>query len=1003
MLPQLTEKEALSPVVLAFVDALTSRGFTGEVETHYGGRLIAATDNSIYQVTPQAVLFPHSQADVQCLFQLATQDAFANLTFTARGGGTGTNGQSLTEGVVVDLSRHMNRIVEVNVAEGWAWVEPGVILDQLNAHVKPHGAFFAPELAPSNRATIGGMVSTDASGVGSRIYGKTSNHVLALDVVLSDGTAWQSVPLDAAALHELKSGDALVNQIYQGVDQIVTSKNELIAQLFPKLSRFLTGYNLAHVYNEKGEFNLNALLAGSEGTLVVVTGIKVKLTPLPTIKRLIVAKYVSFDDSLRAANVLVQANPAAIETVDDTIITLARQDVVWDRVGKFFSQPGDDRVKSINLIEFTGTDADVVNAETQALCGKLDALLGHEHEAVGYQLAATDTDIAALWELRAKGVGLLGNAQGHRRPIPFVEDTVVPPEHLAAFIQEFRQVLDGYGLEYGMFGHVDVGCLHVRPALDLKDEADEALIRVITDRVKDLVLKYGGVIWGEHGKGLRGEYMPEFFGQELYDDLRRIKQLFDPTNKLNPGKLVTPIDHPTRVKKLDEVPLRGHRDRQIPAAVREAFPSSMHCNGNGACFTVDLDAVMCPSYKFTRDRRHSPKGRAGMMREWLRQLSHSGYNLQAEDESRGRLSIPESTNADFSLEVYEAMNGCLSCKACTSMCPIKVDVPDLKAKFLNRFYSRYRRPLKDTLIAFGERTHHRLLAAPVLYNAGMKLPFFEPLMRDWVGLVDMPQLSSPTYPALLEKAGIHMLSQFEPASLQHSDLSNTIFILPDAITAFYAAETFVECVTFFKKIGFEPIVAPFIENGKGQHVKGFLQDFQQTARRATQQLEKLASLGRPIIGIDPAITLTYREEYRTYLDRQDVDIWLPQEWLATVLPTLAASLTPLTTPAVAFMGHCSEKTSNPASGRQWQAVFEAFGLELEIIQAGCCGMAGAFGHETTHYEESKGIYEQSWKLKLVDSDRPIVATGASCRTQVQRFWQRTIPHPLQFLSRLLGS
>ena len=258
---------------------------------------------------------------------------------------------------------------------------------------------------------------------------------------------------------------------------------------------------------------------------------------------------------------------------------------------------------------------------------------------------------------------------------------MVPPEHLAAFIQDFRQVLDGYGLEYGMFGHVDVGCLHVRPALDLKDEADEALIRVITDRVKDLVLKYGGVIWGEHGKGLRGEYMPEFFGQELYDDLRRIKQLFDPTNKLNPGKLVTPIDHPTRVKKLDEVPLRGQRDRQIPAAVREAFPSSMHCNGNGACFTVDFDAVMCPSYKFTRDRRHSPKGRAGMMREWLRQLSHTGYDLQTEEESRGRLSISDSTDSDFSLEVYEAMDGCLSCKACTSMCPIKVDVPDLKAKF----------------------------------------------------------------------------------------------------------------------------------------------------------------------------------------------------------------------------------------------------------------------------------------------------------------------------------
>jgi Fe-S oxidoreductase len=336
------------------------------------------------------------------------------------------------------------------------------------------------------------------------------------------------------------------------------------------------------------------------------------------------------------------------------------------------------------------------------------------------------------------------------------------------------------------------------------------------------------------------------------------------------------------------------------------------------------------------------------------------------------------------------------------MCPIKVDIPDLKAKFLNRFYTRYQRPLKDKLIAFGERTHHRLLAAPFLYNAGVKLPFFEPLMRDWVGLVDTPQLSSPTYTALLDKAGIQVLHQIEPASLQHRDLSKTVFILPDAITAFYEAGTFVDCVAFFKKIGFEPIVTPFIENGKGQHVKGFLQDFQQTARQATQQLEKLVSMGRPIIGIDPAITLTYREEYRIYLDRQDVDVWLPQEWLANALPHLAASLTQLTSPAVALMGHCGEKTSIQASGRQWQAVFKAFGLDLEIVKAGCCGMAGAFGHETAHYDESKGIYEQSWKLKLADSDRPIVATGASCRSQVQRFEGGEIAHPLQLLSRLLG-
>ncbi len=1004
MMPQLTEQEALSPVVLSFINTLEQSDFTGDVDTHYGGRLIVSTDNSIYQVTPQAVLFPRSQADVQTILTLANQAEYADFAFTPRGGGTGTNGQSLTEGVVVDLSRHMNRILEVNYDEGWARIEPGVVLDQLNAHIKSHGVFFAPELSPSNRATIGGMVSTDASGKGSRIYGKTSNHILALDVVLTDGSAWHSVPLEAEALQEVRAGDDIINRVHRGIDEIVTAKKELIEQSFPKLTRFLTGCNLAHVYGKDGRFNLNAIISGSEGTLAFVTEIKVKLTPLPTVKRLIVAKYLSFEDSLRAANILVQADPAAIETVDDTIVTLARQDVVWDRVGKFFSQPGDEQVKSINLIEFAGNDPDAVASQTKALCAKLDALMGQAHEAVGYQVAASDVDIASLWELRSKGVGLLGNAEGDRRPIPFVEDTVVPPEHLAAYIKEFREVLDAHGLEYGMFGHVDVGCLHVRPALDLRDEGDEKLIRIITDAVKNLVLKYSGVVWGEHGKGLRGEYMPEFFGPELYGDLRRIKQLFDPTNKLNPGKLVTPLDHPDQVKKLDNVPLRGHRDRQIPAAVREDFDVSIHCNGNGACFNFDLDDVMCPSYKFTRDRIHSPKGRAGMMREWLRQLTRADYKLDVEDDATGRLRQPESTESDFSLEVFEAMNGCLSCKACTSLCPIKVDIPDLKAKFLNRFYTRYRRPLKDKLIAFGEQTHHRMLSMPFLYNAGVKLPLFHQLMRDLVGLVDTPPLSSPNYQTRLVKAGIEVMKEIEPSSLRERDLSNAVFILPDAITAFYEAETFVDCILFFKHIGYEPIVTPFIENGKGQHVKGFLQAFRQTASQAARQLNALASLGRPIIGIDPAITLTYREEYRTYLDRQDVDVWLAQEWLANELLHRSSSLPQLAPADIALLGHCGEKTSIQASGRQWQAVYKAFGLELEIVKSGCCGMAGAFGHEAEHYDESKGIYEQSWKPKLSTADpgRQFVATGASCRSQVQRFEGAELAHPLQLLSRRLG-
>jgi Fe-S oxidoreductase len=297
-----------------------------------------------------------------------------------------------------------------------------------------------------------------------------------------------------------------------------------------------------------------------------------------------------------------------------------------------------------------------------------------------------------------------------------------------------------------------------------------------------------------------------------------------------------------------------------------------------------------------------------------------------------------------------------------------------------------------------------MLPVPFLYNAGVKLPFFNQLMRGVVGLVDTPLLSAPNYQSRLAKAGIQVLKQIEPTALRTRDLSNAVFILPDAITSFYEAGTFVDCVLLFKQIGYEPIVAPFTENGKGLHVKGFLREFRHTASRAARQLEALSSLGRPIIGIDPAITLTYREEYRMYLDHQEIEVWLAQEWLANELLHRVSPLPQLAPADVALLGHCGEKTSIQASGRQWQAVYKAFGLDLEIVKSGCCGMAGAFGHEAMHYEASKGIYKQSWRPKLsaAGHGRQFVATGASCRSQVQRFEGVALAHPLQFLSRRLS-
>ncbi len=997
MIPRLEQFDALPSQVQNYFKELRSRSFKGDMEFSLSERLMMATDNSIYQLLPQGVVFPKNEQDIKTILELANTADYRNLSFTARGGGTGTNGQSLTTGVVVDLSRHMNRILEVNAAEGWVRVQPGVVLDQLNEHIRSYGLFFAPDLSPSNRATLGGMVSTDACGKGSRIYGKTSNHILELKLVLSDGSDWLSQKMDAATLKSITTGNKLIDHALRTVSSITLEKSELIEAKFPKLTRFLSGYNLGMVWDENGHFNLNYLISGAEGTLCLVSEMKLQLTPIPQSKVLIVAKYREFSDSLKAAKALLSRDPVAIETIDATILSLARQDTIWHEVSNFFSSAEDRLVKSINLIEFVGDDYQELRTKAEQLCSDLNTQLGQPGAATGFILTENENEIRALWSLRKKGVGLLGNRSGTRRPIPFVEDTVVPPEHLAEYIERFRAILDSHGLEYGMFGHVDVGCLHVRPALDMQNPEDEKLVRSITDEVKDLVLEYGGVVWGEHGKGLRSEYMPEFFGEELFEDLRTIKTAFDPHNRLNPGKICFPHGAQEGLVKLDQAPMRGQFDRQIKPELQEQFRVSLLCNGNGACFNYDVHDVMCPSYKVTRNRIHSPKGRAGLIREWVRQLSqhHETSSVKA---GIGKLSSRQA-QGDFSTEVLASMTGCLSCKACSSSCPIKVDIPDQKARFLEYYYSRYKRPRWDRLIAFGEHTHRRFVNMPFLFNWVLNIPGVQQLMARYLGLVDTPALSSPNYLALLRKADIPVLTSFK--HLPEKLAAKSLIVLPDAITCFYEAETFVEVVKFFKNVGYEPIVAPFFINGKGLHVKGFLKEFRQVVQATEEKLEQLKRYQVPLIGVDPAITLTYREEYRRYgRSGQEWDVMLPQEWLVKNIENIAVptNINAYLPKILYQLGHCGEKSSRPQYAREWQQVFARFQIELREEKVGCCGMAGAFGHEAQHYNQSHAIFDQSWALKM-HPEHTYIATGASCRSQVKRFMGMKIAHPLAWLNR----
>ncbi|MEZ7975082.1 MAG: FAD-binding and (Fe-S)-binding domain-containing protein, partial [SAR324 cluster bacterium] len=771
MIPRLSHSESIPEIVQSFLAELRQSSFNGNIQHDYGTRLITSTDNSIYQVLPQAVVFPKNIADIQALLQLTTQYKFCQcIKITARGGGTGTNGQSLTEGIVLDCSRYMNRILETNIKQGWVRVEAGVVLDQLNEHLAPHKLFFAPDLSPSNRATLGGMVNTDACGKGSRIYGRTSDHVLALSCVLSNGETLESFALDENRLNAYKQKSGIAGEVFKVVDQIVLEKAGLIEEVFPKMSRFMTGYNLAKVYgNSEKNFNLNYLLSGSEGTLAVVSELKLRLSALPKYKRLLVVKYENFDDALRDAQILVENDPTAIETIDEKILSLAKEDEIYLKIKDFIS---DEKMKSgkkvrstrtISLLEFCGNNKNILEKQILALCKSINAKKNKSGEATGYYSTADPQEIKDLWSLRKKGVGLLGNTKGERKPLPFIEDTAVPPENLASYIREFRKLLESYGLEYAMFGHVDVGCLHVRPALDLKNPEEEGWIRELSDQVVELVKKYGGVMWGEHGRGYRSEYTVDFFGEELHQDLRRIKEAFDPENRLNPGKIVTPLSKATDKVVPLEGPLRGHKDRQIAPELLKEYETAINCNGNGACFDYSAKNVMCPSSKITRDRVHSPKGRAGMIREWLRMLSltperetslsnNSSSNLSGQtqrnnvNENIFKNSFNKIKNTwrknqgeyDFSHEVYDSMAGCLVCKACVTQCPVHVNVPEFRSKFLNLYYSRYLRPLKDHLVGSTETVGRLFSNIPRPLNAILNWPLNRNLLKNIIGLRDFP-------------------------------------------------------------------------------------------------------------------------------------------------------------------------------------------------------------------------------------------------------------------------
>ncbi len=927
--------------------ALIEAGFAGDIENDKALLAAMSTDNSIYTLMPDLVVAPRDSRDVKRLMEVLGHEAFRSIPVTARGGGTGTNGQSLNSGVIVDFQRYMNRLVALNVDERWVEVEPGIVLDELNAALSATGLFFAPTTSTANRCTIGGMVSTDASGKGSRIYGKTSDNVLGMEIVLDGGrTLDSSLPCPDWA----KSMMADVEAACEGGRAVLLSR-------VPSISRRFTGYDLERAKQPDRPLEWWRLPIGAEGTLGLITRVRVRLLRKPDHKRLVIVGFESFATALGAGRRLMEHDPSAIEVMNEWVQMLA------EKAGILSTLPAslralDGKPIAYNFVEFVGDDE--VELETRVAALQSSAL--HLPGVVAVHYAENNLEMSKLWTVRAASVGLLGKVPGTRRPIAFVEDCVVPVDNLSAFVDDFMALLKHHGLAYGMYGHVDVGCLHIRPALDIDQIADQKIMKTVSDKVFELTRKHGGIFWGEHGKGVRGAYLAEYVGETAYDAFRSIKKAFDPADRFNPGKLVT--------VRRSLMGIATTPFRRVNIDEGDAFHLAFKCNGNAQCLSYPRSTVMCPSFKATRDPRHSPKGRADALRTWH----------QAETEGK---ATPE-----LEANVMSALDGCLGCKACATACPVQVDIPEMKSHFLERIYRKRRRGVSDRLALILEEH------APLLVSWRKSLALLSRLTNRWVGkltgLVDLPPIS---YKGLAD-SGYQILSPTEIANRAWSD--ETVFIWQDPFTTLFDIEAPLAIADGLRALGYKPMFVALLPGGKAAHVLGDRQRFLMQAGVLRQAIDLIGSKGRPMVGVDPAFVMMLRQEY-SKVRLHGKALLLVQEFLDNeaaarkIWPDLKNAKAPRQ-----LFAHCSENAPG-ASSTAWKKVFATLGVEVEVAATGCCGMAGLFGHQKRNQAISRKAFDLSWS-KPMQKEGSALVSGFSCRCQTKRFSGVTGIHPMRWIA-----
>lgn len=941
--------------------------FQGEVLTDSYTTHLFSSDASMYAMEPLAVAYPRGQEDIVAAVGVARE---LNVPITGRGAGTSLAGQTVGHGLIIDFSRHMSQIVDIDHGAMLARVQPGVVQDQLNNAVSGVGLMFGPDTSTSNRATIGGMVGNNSAGSHSIRYGSTIDHVEGLSVVLSDGA---KTTFATARRSDFASG-TFADDLHLGVAAIFEEHREAL-QGFPPLWRHSGGYRLDRAI-EGDEVHLHRLMVGSEGTLALTTEATVRLVPRPPARAIAVGHFRSVLAAIAATHDALTFDPESVEMMDRTILNLSRERVEYARLSTILVGDPD----ALLFVEIAGESQGEVDARTKALAA-LWSQNGHGYHTLQ---ASTPAEQADVLKVRKAGLGLLmANSVGTLRPLAFVEDTAVPVDVLAPYVEEFQDVLERHNLQAGFYGHCSVGCLHIRPFVDVAKPGEADRMHEVAHEIALLARRYGGVNSSEHGDGLaRSEFNRDLFGDELYGAMKQVKHLFDPTGILNPNKIVDAppmtenLKHsPETMRSLPVLNLTPRFDFSAQGGMQGA---AARCMNIGACRKESV-GVMCPSYMATRDEQHATRGRANAL-------------VKA-------LSEPDPLAAISGERVHEVLDLCLECKACKSECPLGVDMASLKSEVLYQRHQVKGVPMRSRF--FGSiRTINRLGSSlGPLTNWFMRRRIVAIALDKALGISrhrPLPALSRDT-----------ILRRRSSGPAPGSGIQGEVVLLTDSFTTYSEPAVGHAALDLLESAGYRVHLTGNLCCGRASISKGLLDQASQRAEALVSYLAPFAERGVPILGIEPSCLLTLADEYRSLLpDDQRVPVIAEQarlvsEFLVDAIDAGAIVMDAESEVAgskIVFHGHCHEKAVVGTAGSR--ALLERIpNADVEEIDAGCCGMAGSFGYESEHYDLSMRIGSLRLFPRILAAGEKtlIAATGTSCRQQIQHGTQRHALHPIELI------